>query len=197
MEEAERCALHNQKQPCGICRVLRNQQIGPHRRTVTVSAIAALGKNRELGKGNELLWHIPDDLKRFKELSMGKPIILGRKTFESIVAILGKPLPGRTSIVVTRDPSWKYEGALVAQSIEAAIDEAKKLGAEEVIIGGGAQIYEQALPHTDKLFLTIIDDSKGADSFFPPYESEFTKKTFEEHREWNGLHYTWVNLERA
>lgn len=197
MEEAERCAIHNQKQPCGICRVIRNQQIGPHRKKHVVTAIAAIGRNRELGKGNDLLWKIPDDLKRFKELSKGHPIILGRKTFESIVAILGKPLPGRTNIVVTRDADWRYEGAVVATSIEDALEKAKLApGSEEIIIGGGAQIYEQALPYTDILRLTLIDDAKDADSFFPAYEKECMNQTFKENREWNGLKYRWVDFDR-
>lgn len=163
-----------------------------------VSAIAAIGKNRELGKGNELLWHIPDDLKRFKELSKGHPVILGRKTFESIIAALGKPLPGRTSVVITRDTSWNYPGAIVATSVEEALEKAKQVpGSEEIIIAGGAQIYELALPFTDTLHLTIIEDTKDADSFFPPYENKFTNKTFEETRQWEGLTYHWVDVERA
>jgi dihydrofolate reductase len=166
---------------------------------MSIVAVVAIGRNRELGNQNELLWHIPDDLKRFKKLSRGHPIILGRKTFESIVQILGKPLPERTNIVVTRDENWNYEGVLTAPSIEAAIELSKKQpGAEEIHIGGGAQLYEQALPLIDKLYLTIIDaTAPDADAFFPEYEKEFTHKTFEEHREWNGLKYTWVDLERA
>ena len=160
-------------------------------------AVVAIGKNRELGLDGKLLWHIPDDLKRFKALTLGHPIIMGRKTFESIVGYLGKPLPGRTNIVVTRDAAWKYEGVIVASSLEEAIAKGRELDDTEVHIGGGAQIYEQALPHIDKLYLTLVEDEKQADSFFPPYEKEFTKKVFEEKREWNGLKYTWVDLERS
>ncbi|MBI5456328.1 dihydrofolate reductase [Candidatus Kaiserbacteria bacterium] len=185
--------MHNQKQPCAICRA--NQKIGPQRKSHTVVAVVAIGKNRELGEGDRLLWHIPDDLKRFKRLTLGHPIVMGRKTFESIVKILGKPLPERTNIVVTRDSNWKYEGILAASSIEDAIELAKQQpGSEEIHIGGGAQIYEQALPFIDKLYLTLIDDTKDADAFFPPYEHLFTKKTFEEARESNGLKYRWVDL---
>lgn len=162
-----------------------------------VAAVVAIGKNRELGKEGKLLWHIPDDLKRFKALTLGHPIIMGRKTFESIVGYLGKPLPGRTNIVVTRDPSWRYEGVLIAASIEEALEKAKALDAEEVHIGGGQQIYEQALPFIDKLYLTLVEDDKDADAFFPPYENEFTKVTFDEAHESNGLKYRWVDLERA
>lgn len=162
-----------------------------------VAAIAAIGRNRELGKGNELLWHIPDDLKRFKELSMGHPIILGRKTFESIVGMIGKPLPGRMNIVVTHDAKWNHDGAVPASSIEDALGKAKLApGAEKIIIGGGAQIYKEALPYTDTLHLTIIDDSKDADSFFPEYENEFQDMVSEELREWKGLKYVWQDVRR-
>ena len=163
-----------------------------------VCAVAAIGRNRELGKGGKLLWHIPDDLKRFNALTRGHPLIMGRKTFESILGYTqGKPLPGRTNIVVTRDADWKYEDVIVVGSLEEGIAKAKDLDAEEIHVGGGAQIYEQALPHIDKLYLTLVDDEKEADSFFPPYEKEFTKKVFEEKREWNGLKYKWVDLERG
>lgn len=162
-----------------------------------ICIVVAIGKNRELGKSDRLLWHIPDDLKRFKALTKGHPIIFGRKTFESVLGYnKGKPLPERTNIVVTRDPNYSYEGVLVAHSLDEAINIATKIDSEEVHIGGGAQLYEQALPRTDKLFLTLVDDDKEADAFFPPYENQFTKKTFEEEREWNGLKYKWVDLER-
>jgi dihydrofolate reductase len=161
-----------------------------------VSAIAAIGKGRVLGKGNKLLWHIPDDLKRFKKLTKGHPVIMGRKTFESILEYTGKPLPERTNIVVTRDVAWQHEGAIAAQSIEDAVEKGKGLDADELFIIGGAQIYEQALPYSDKLYLTLIDAEAEADSFFPSYETEFTKKVFEEKREWNDIKYRWVDLER-
>src|SRR3989344_3596314 len=155
-----------------------------------INIVAAIGKNREIGSGNQLLWHIPDDLKRFKALTLGHPVILGRKTFESIAATLGKPLPGRTNIVITRDRTWKYEGVKVAYSLEDAIATASMIDPEIFIIGG-ANVWEQSLPHVDKLYLTLIDDSKKGDAFLPSYEHLFTKKVFEEKREWNGLKYTW------
>jgi dihydrofolate reductase len=169
-----------------------------------IVAVVAIGKKRELGNADKLLWHIPDDLKRFKALTKGHPIILGRKTFESIIAILGKPLPERTNIVVTRDQNYDkilaekgYSHVHVAGNVDEAIWLAKRQpGAEEIHIGGGAQIYEQALPHIDRLHLTLVDDSPQADTFFPPYEPFFKKKTFEESHEWNGIKYTWVDLER-
>jgi dihydrofolate reductase len=161
-----------------------------------ICAVVAIGRNRALGKDNTLLWHIPDDLKRFKALTMGHPIIMGRKTFESIVESLGKPLPGRTNIVVTRDTSWTHQGVIVVRSPEEGIAKAREIDDSEIHIGGGAQLYEQTLPVINKLYLTIIDEEKEADNFFPPYEDQFTKKTFEEEREWNGLKYRWLDLER-
>lgn len=162
-----------------------------------ISIVAALGRNRVLGKDNRLLWHIPDDLKRFKQLTLAHPVIMGRKTFESIIAALGKPLPGRTNIVVTRDIAWTHDGVITAASIEDAIEKAKAApGADEIIIGGGGEIYRQALPLVDKLHLTLVEDDKEGDSYFAEYEDIFTKKTFEESRDYNNLRYRWVDLER-
>ena len=175
-----------------------------------VAAVVAIGRNRELGKAGKLLWHIPEDLKRFKKLTIGHPVIMGRKTFESIVAYLGKPLPERTNIVVTRQFDKLVAGTrqmfglvertpdiLTVSSIEKGIEKAKELDSKEIHIGGGAEIYKQALPYIDKLYLTLIDaEEPDADTFFPPYESEFTKKVFEESREWQGLKYRWIDLER-
>jgi dihydrofolate reductase len=167
-----------------------------HMKKPQICIVVAIGKNRELGKEGKLLWHIPDDLKRFKALTKGHPVIMGRKTFESIVSYIGGPLPERPNIVVTRDANFSYGDVLIAASIEEAIEKASELDQEEIHIGGGAQIYEQVLPLVDKLFLTLIDDDKEADTFFPAYEGEFTKKVFEESREWNGVKYRWVDLER-
>ncbi len=147
-----------------------------------VSIIAAIGRNREIGKGNQLLWHISDDLKRFKQITLGHPVLMGRKTFESILSVLGKPLPGRQNVVITRDPSWKYEGVIVARSIEEALERAGALDQDEIFIGGGGEIWKQSLPYVDKLYLTLIEDEREGDVFFPEYEHTFTKKTFEEKR---------------
>lgn len=175
-----------------------------------VSIVVAIGNgrlhNRVLGKDNQLLWHIPDDLKRFKRLTLGHPIIMGRKTYDSIVDVLGKPLPGRTNIVITRQPlieeeryhrSEYKESAEFVSSLEEAIEKAKEApGSEEIFIGGGGQIYKESLPFVDKLYLTLIEDDKEGDSYFPAYESEFSKVTFDESREYEGLRYRWVDLER-
>ncbi|HUD02738.1 MAG TPA: dihydrofolate reductase [Candidatus Paceibacterota bacterium] len=163
-----------------------------------VSIIAAIGQGRALGKNNELLWRIPDDLKRFKALTTGHPVIMGRKTFES----LGKPLPNRTNIVImyatenrANHPEYDFENVMIANSLEEAIEKANVLD-EEIFIGGGAMIYTQALPLADRLYLTLIDDKKDADVYFPAYETIFTKKIKEEDREYNGLKYQWIDLER-
>lgn len=161
-----------------------------------VAIVVAIGKNREIGKGGKLLWHISDDMKRFKQLTLGHPVIMGRKTFESIIGILGKPLPGRTNIVVTRDIDWKFDGVLVFHSLEEALTKARELDKVEVHIGGGADLYKQALPYVDRLYLTLVDDTQDADTYFPEYDTEFTKKISEEAREHEGLKYTWVTLER-
>jgi dihydrofolate reductase len=161
-----------------------------------VVIVVATGKNREIGNDNKLLWHIPEDLKRFKKLTEGHPIILGRKTFESIVSYIGKPLPGRTNIVVTRDANWRRDDVVVASSLEEAFIAASNApGSEEIHIGGGSQIYQQALKHVDTLHLTIVDSAPVADSFFPEYENDF-QITSDEAHESNGLKYRWVDLER-
>ncbi len=161
-----------------------------------ISIVVAVGQNREVGNTGGLLWRIPEDLKRFKALTLGHPVIMGRKTFESIIASLGKPLPGRTNIVVTRNPTWHHAEVLTAYSLEEALTKARELDKEEIHIGGGAQLYEQALPFVDRLYLTLVDDEKPADTYFPPYEHLFTKKLSEEPRTEGGLSYTWITLER-
>lgn len=156
-----------------------------------ISIIAALGKNREIGKEGKLLWNIPEDLKRFKQLTMGHAIIMGRKTFESI----GKPLPERTNIVLSRR-NLDIPEVLKASSIEETLAKAREIDREEIFIIGGAEIYAQTLPLADRLYLTLIEDQKEADAFFPVYEHLFTKKISEESRKWNGLKYAWVTLEK-
>ena len=161
-----------------------------------VAAVVAIGRNRELGKDGKLVWRIPADVQRFRDLTMGHALILGRKTFDSILSYRGSPLQNRTNIVITRDPDWKYEGVIVVNSLEEALKKAKEIEKEEIHIGGGAEIYKLAMPHIDKLYLTLIDADGEADTFFPPYEKEFTKKVFEEAHEWEGIKYRYLDLER-
>lgn len=157
-----------------------------------ISIIAAIGKNRELGKDNKLLWNIPEDLKRFKQLTSGHPIIMGRKTFESI----GRPLLNRTNIIITRDQDCKKEGIVIVHSLDDAIEKAQlHHKEEEVFIIGGGQIFEQAMPLADRLYLTVIDASFDADTFFPNY-SEFKRVTFREKGESHGYTYEFINIER-
>ncbi|HEV7702627.1 MAG TPA: dihydrofolate reductase [Candidatus Paceibacterota bacterium] len=127
-----------------------------------ISLIAAIGKNNELGKGNTLLWHMPADMKFFRETTRGHTVIMGRKTFESLKG----PLPNRKNIVITRDENYKKEGIEVIHSLDKALGQAQD--EHEVFIIGGAEIYKQCMNIADKLYITHIDaEDKDADSFFP------------------------------
>jgi dihydrofolate reductase len=134
-----------------------------------ISIIAAMAENRVIGRDNRLPWHIPADLARFRALTMGHPVIMGRKTFESI----GHPLPGRETIVITRQPDYRAEGCTIAHDLPAAIDLAA--WADEVFICGGEQIYRQALPLTDLVFLTVIHQVIAGNTFFPELPPEFVE----------------------
>jgi dihydrofolate reductase len=140
---------------------------------IDISAIAAMAENRVIGKDNSLLWHIPEDLKLFKKRTMGKPIIMGRKTFESVLGYLGKPMPGRTSLVLSNS-SFNYEGVDTFSDIREAIEKAKQIakdtGQDEIFIGGGSQIYELAMPYTNKIYLTTVNKRYEGDSYFPTIE---------------------------
>lgn len=164
---------------------------------VPVVIVAALSrKKRTIGYKNKLLWHIPADLKRFKELTLGHPVIMGRKTFESILAMLGKPLPGRTNIVVTRNIDYSYSGIKVATSLEAAFTRALEENPTEIHIGGGAEIYKEALPYTDKLHLTLVESDTYGDTYFPEYEDSFVPVKEFTPRESGNLSFQWVDLKR-
>lgn len=175
-----------------------------------ISIIAAIGKNRELGKNNQLLWHISEDLKRFKEVTSGHVVIMGRKTYESI----GKPLPNRLNIIISRDPSFKIQNCIVVHSLEEALDVAKRKPAyatsfakaskvkkasvgkeEEIFVIGGASVYAQAMNFADKLYLTIVDQEFDADAFFPDY-SMFKRKVFEKKFVSGKYYLTFLELER-
>ncbi len=176
-----------------------------------ISMIAAIGEeNRVLGKDNKLLWSIPEDMKFFREMTRGHPVIMGRKTFES----MGKPLPNRTNIVVTRDEKFKAEGVVVANSIEQALviarseatkqssvssgiasDPASSRNDEEIFIIGGGQIYTQGIKLADRLYLTIVQGNYEGDAFFPDY-SEFAKVISQRESEGNGYKYTFLTLEK-
>lgn len=138
--------------------------------------IAAIAENYALGKDNDLIWHLPADLKRFKKVTTGYPIIMGRNTFESI----GKPLPNRTTVIVTRNKQYTHEGCLVAHSLANAIDLVKKF--EKIFIIGGAQIYKEAIDNqlVDQLDITLVHGSFEADVFFPEIDSNIWEETSRE-----------------
>ncbi|MFT5419816.1 MAG: dihydrofolate reductase [Candidatus Endobugula sp.] len=139
---------------------------------MTLSIIVAMANNRAIGKDNQLLWHLPEDLKYFKRITMGKPIVMGRKTFESI----GRPLPGRLNIVITRQTDWTHEGVKVVHSIDDALRlaEAQSLidGKDEVMVIGGAEIYKTALAQADRIYLTRVDTEIEGDAFFPEVDEK-------------------------
>jgi dihydrofolate reductase len=175
----------------------RNEMHDTLPKNYTVSLIAALGAhNRALGKNNQLLWQLPEDLKRFKQITNGHPVIMGRKTWESLPEKF-RPLPGRLNIVMTRQATYPAAGATICSTLEDAIQKAAAEGSPEIFVIGGGELYKEALPFAHKLYLTLIREEKEGDTFFPEYENEFTKKIFEESRESNGLSYTWLDLERA
>lgn len=154
-----------------------------------ISIIAAIGSNRELGKDNKLLWHIPEDLKRFKELTLNYPVIMGRKTFQSI----GKPLPNRTNIIITHDKDYQQEGCFITHSLSEAIELAKTKDNNEIFIIGGGQIYNQAINIADKLYLTIVKGTFDADTFFPDY-LRFKKIIFKREGLFDKYKYTFLEL---
>jgi dihydrofolate reductase len=157
-----------------------------------ISAIVAISLNRVIGKDQGIPWHIPGEQKRFKEITMGHPMIMGRKTHESI----GRPLPGRENIVITRDLTYNKEGVTVVHSLEEALNKAKELDQEEIFIIGGAQIYSEAITQTDRLYLTTVQAEVTGDTYFPEFENEFTKVTHREELEAAELKYTFEILEK-
>ena len=140
---------------------------------MAISMIAAVGKNLELGKNNDLIWHFKEDMKFFKETTMGHPVIMGRKTFES----LPKALPGRKNIVISANPEYKADGAEVVSSVEEAIKLAEAENTDAFIIGGG-KIYSEFLPFADNLYLTEINaECLDADTYFPEFnKSDYIKE---------------------
>jgi dihydrofolate reductase len=161
-----------------------------------ISLIAAIGaKTRAIGKDNALLWHIPEDLKRFKRLTDGHPVIMGRKTWESLPD-RARPLPNRTNIVVTRQEDFRANGAIVTHSLGGAIAHAlESNGPDEIFVIGGAELYAAALPRADRLYLTLVEDDAEGDAFFPAYD-DFKTTLAEESGQSNGLAYRWIDLVR-
>jgi dihydrofolate reductase len=143
-----------------------------------VSMIAAMDEARGIGIDNRLPWRLSSDLKRFKTLTMGHHIIVGRKTFESI----GKPLPGRHTIILTNRGDFSAPGCLVADSLEEALNLAKQSDESEVFVCGGARVFQQALPIADRFYLTVVHANVGADTFFPEWrKDEWVEEEVEDH----------------
>lgn len=143
-----------------------------------ISAIAAMGKNRVIGKDNRLMWKLPLEMKHFKETTTGHHMIMGRKTFESHP----KPLPNRTSIVLTRNTSYEVpEGCFTAQTFEEALQIAKDRGESEVFVTGGAEIYTLSLPFLNQIYLTEIDFDQEGDAYFPKFDLEKWTVVREDH----------------
>ena len=160
---------------------------------MTVSIIVAIAKNHAIGKDNKLLWYLPNDLKHFKDVTTGHTVIMGRKTYDSV----GKPLPKRRNIIITRQ-AISIEGCEVVNSLEAALALCKD--ESEVFIVGGAEIYRQSIPLTDRIYLTVIDQEFDGDSFFPeldPAEWEEKERENFEPDEKNKLRYSFITLERG
>ena len=158
-----------------------------------ITIIAAIANNNALGKDNQLIWHLSADLKRFKKLTTGHHIIMGRKTFESI----GKPLPNRTTIIITRNKDYKQEGCLVAHSLDKALKMVKNDDSPFII--GGAQIYKEAIKIVDKLDITFVHHDFKADVFFPEIDLKIWKETDRENfkaDEKNKFDYSFVTFER-
>lgn len=133
-------------------------------RLMIISLISAMGRNRVIGINNTLPWRLPADLKHFKQITLGKPVLMGRKTYESI----GKPLPDRTNIIISGDSNYQIPGCSVVNSIDAAL--AAATGYEEIMVIGGAALYQQLLPRADRLYLTLIDENFNGDAWFPEYK---------------------------
>lgn len=160
---------------------------------MTISIIAAIGKNGVIGKDKKLPWSLPADLKRFKKLTWGKPIIIGQRTFESI----GKPLPGRTNIILSFDKNFNPPDCIVAHSIEEALEAVADC--PEVMIGGGASVYKQFLPLANKMYLTLIDADFEGDVYFPEFDWHDWReieRIENQPDEKNHYKYTFITLER-
>jgi dihydrofolate reductase len=161
-----------------------------------ISAIVAMGENRVIGKNNQLPWRLPADLKRFKSLTTGHPILMGRKTYESI----GKPLPNRTNIIISRNAGFEAPGCIVVSTFDDALLAAGRGESKEIFIIGGAEIYKQLLPRTERLYLTIVHHSFEGDAYFTEFDKsdwrEVKREDCEADAE-NPYAYSFLVLERV
>ena len=156
--------------------------------------VAAMDRNRVIGRNNELPWRIPADMRRFVRVTRGKPVIMGRLTYESI----GRPLPDRDNHVVTRNPAYAASGCTVHSTVQSAL--AATAAADETVVIGGAQIYAEALPLADYLYLTFIDAEFAGDTWFPEWDAQIWKAVWQEAHaadKQNAFAYEFVNLART
>ncbi|WP_019414358.1 dihydrofolate reductase [Paenisporosarcina sp. TG20] len=157
-----------------------------------ISLIVAHDLNRVIGMNNKLPWHIPNELAYFKEKTMGKAIVMGRNTFESI----GRSLPGRLNIVVTRNPSYEFEGVTVVNSLEQAIEKARNYH-EEVMVIGGEQIFNKVLPYADLMYITLIKQQFEGDTYFPQYKQDWdVVSTSDTKTTESGIQYEYIIYKR-
>jgi dihydrofolate reductase len=159
----------------------------------SISLVLARADNGVIGANNAIPWRIADDMKRFKAITMGKPIIMGRKTWDSFPK---KPLPGRTNIVVTRDKSWRAAGAVVAHSFEDGLARAQSEKPDEIAVIGGAEIYRLALPHADIVHLTQVHGDFAGEVTLPPFGPQWQETARQDHATPEGLRYSYVTLRR-
>ncbi len=161
----------------------------------TLALIAAVARNRAIGKDNRLLWHLPDDMRHFRETTRGRPVIMGRRTWESLPEKF-RPLPGRLNIVVSRNPAYSAPGAVLAHSLASAVSAAGSEG--EVFVIGGEELYRQALPLAGRLYLTEIDAEFSGDAFFPPIPlSEWLETSRSQTACHDGLTYAFAVYQRT
>lgn len=159
-----------------------------------ISLVLARARNGAIGHRRRIPWRIPDDMRRFKALTMGKPIVMGRKTWESLPK---KPLPGRTNIVVTRDAAFTAEGAVAVRSVDAALIRASAENPSEIMIIGGGEIYAATLPRAARIYLTEVEGDFEGDVFMPPFDPAIWRETAREaHETPDGLAYAYVTIER-
>ena len=160
-----------------------------------ISLIVAMASNRVIGNNNVMPWHLSADLKKFKKITMGSPILMGRKTYESI----GRPLPGRTNIIISRNPEYRQEGCLVFNDIETAIKKACEI-AGEIFIIGGSELYKATLPIADVLYITMINREFQGDTFFPDIDmndwSEVERENIHDDPD-AAFSYSFLKFERA
>jgi len=164
-----------------------------------ISLIVAAAKNRMIGKNNDFPWHLSGDFKRFRKLTTGHAVIMGRKTYEHLIARIGKPLPNRLNIVVTRNKAFSGEGVTIVHSIKEALQQAHSTEAEVFVIGG-AELFKATLPLADRIYLTGVDVEPEGDAFFPATSpAEWQEVSREPHvkDEKNNYNYTFITLEKC